>query len=216
MADKSQPLSRDRALRGREDKMVVTDHHAVSGNATVEPFPDGTEIIMFGMGCFWAAERLFWRLSGVFSTQVGFAGGLTPNPNYQEVCSGLTGHTEVVRVVFSPKDISLEELLKCFWENHDPTQGMRQMNDRGTQYRSAIYTSNSTQLELAVKSKVVYQQELDKSGYGRITTEILEGQHFFYAEDFHQQYLKKVPIRHCAVKGTGVKCPVGARTTEAS
>ncbi|XP_075304156.1 mitochondrial peptide methionine sulfoxide reductase isoform X4 [Odontesthes bonariensis] len=172
------------------------------------------ETIMFGMGCFWGAEKLFWRFPRVFSTQVGYAGGFTPNPTYHEVCSGLTGHTEVVRVVFSPKDISLEELLKRFWENHDPTQGMRQQNDHGTQYRSAIYTSSHTQQELALKSKAAFQQELDKKGYGSITTDILEGQQFYYAEDHHQQYLKKVPKGYCGLKGTGVSCPTGASKDE--
>ncbi|XP_031137337.1 peptide methionine sulfoxide reductase MsrA 1 isoform X1 [Sander lucioperca] len=214
MADKTQLPTRDRALKGREEKMVVTDKHAVNGNPIVEPFPEGMETIMFGLGCFWGAERLFWRLPGVFSTQVGYAGGFTPNPTYHEVCSGLTGHTEVVRVVFSPKDVSLEELFKRFWESHDPTQGMRQQNDSGTQYRSAIYTSNPTQQELALRSKVAFQQELDKKGYGRITTEIREGQPFYYAEDYHQQYLKKVPIGYCGLKGTGVSCPIGAKKDE--
>ncbi|KAF3844979.1 hypothetical protein F7725_008142 [Dissostichus mawsoni] len=214
MADQTQLPSRDRCLKGREEKMVVADKHAVNGNPTVEPFPEGMETIMFGLGCFWGAERLFWQLPGVFSTQVGYAGGFTPNPNYQEVCSGLTGHNEVVRVVFSPEDVSLEVLLKRFWENHDPTQGMRQQNDRGTQYRSAIYTSNPTQQDLALKSKVAFQQELDKKGYGPITTEILEGQQFYYAEDHHQQYLKKVPKGYCGLKGTGVSCPIGAGKDE--
>nr|XP_046268914.1 peptide methionine sulfoxide reductase MsrA 1 isoform X1 [Scatophagus argus] len=214
MADKTQLPSRNRALNGREEKMIVADKHAANGNPTVEPFPEGMETIMFGMGCFWGAERLFWRLPGVFSTQVGYAGGLTPNPTYHEVCTGLTGHTEVVRVVFSPKDISLKELLKHFWENHDPTQGMRQHNDLGTQYRSAIYTSNPTQQELALKSKVAFQQELDKKGYRAISTEILEGQQFYYAEDYHQQYLKKVPKGYCGLKGTGVSCPIEARKDE--
>ncbi|XP_032355448.1 peptide methionine sulfoxide reductase MsrA 1 isoform X2 [Etheostoma spectabile] len=202
-------------MRGQQRlDFSLTDKHAVNGNPTVEPFPEGMETIMFGLGCFWGAERLFWRLPGVFSTQVGYAGGFTPNPTYQEVCSGLTGHTEVVRVVFSPKDVSLEELFKRFWESHDPTQGMRQQNDRGTQYRSAIYTSNPTQQELALRSKVAFQQELDKKGYGRITTEILEGQSFYYAEDYHQQYLKKVPNGYCGLKGTGVSCPIGAGKDE--
>ncbi|XP_026162169.1 mitochondrial peptide methionine sulfoxide reductase [Mastacembelus armatus] len=214
MAEKTQLPSRDRALKGREEKMVVADKHVVNGNPTVEPFPEGMETIMFGMGCFWGAERLFWHLRGVFSTQVGYAGGFTPNPNYHEVGTGLTGHTEVVRVVFSPKDINLEKLLKRFWENHDPTQGMRQQNDRGTQYRSAIYTSSPTQWELALKSKVVFQQELDKKGYGLITTEILEGQRFYYAEDYHQQYLKKVPNGYCRLKGTGIPCPIGSQKDE--
>ncbi|XP_053702024.1 mitochondrial peptide methionine sulfoxide reductase isoform X2 [Synchiropus splendidus] len=181
----------------------VSDKHAVSGNTTVEPFPDGMETIMFGMGCFWGPEKLFWQLPGVFSTQVGYAGGFTPNPNYEEVCSGLTGHTEVVRVVFPLKDISLEELLKWFWENHDPTQGMRQQMDTGTQYRSAIYTSCPNQQKLALKSKLAFQQQLDKKGYGPITTEIREGQQFYYAEDRHQQYLKKVPKGSCKPKRTG-------------
>lgn len=194
--------------------MVVAGTHAVNGNPTLEPFPAGMETIVFGMGCFWGAERLFWRLPGVFSTQVGYAGGFTPNPNYHEVCSGLTSHTEVVRVVFSPGDVSLEELLKRFWESHDPTQGMRQQNDRGTQYRSAIYTSSPVQQELALKSKVAFQQELDKKGYGAITTEILQGQQFYYAEDHHQQYLKKVPRGYCGLKGTGVTCPIAAGKDE--
>ncbi|XP_058470470.1 mitochondrial peptide methionine sulfoxide reductase isoform X2 [Solea solea] len=209
-----QVVSRERSLRGRQDKMLVADKHAVSGNPTVEPFPEGMETIMFGMGCFWGAEKLFWRLSGVFSTQVGYAGGFTPNPTYHEVCSGLTGHTEVVRVVFSPEEISIEELLKRFWERHNPTQGMRQLNDHGTQYRSAVYTSNPAHRELALKSKVAFQQELDDNGYGAITTEILEGQQFYYAEDYHQQYLKKVPHGLCALRGTGVSCPIGGGTGE--
>ncbi|XP_069008519.1 peptide methionine sulfoxide reductase MsrA 1 isoform X2 [Embiotoca jacksoni] len=209
---------KDDGKRGCEEESAKrrwrADKHAVNGNPTVEPFPEGMETIMFGMGCFWGAERLFWRLSGVFSTQVGYAGGFTPNPTYHEVCSGLTGHTEMVRVVFSPQDISLEKLLKCFWESHDPTQGMRQQNDHGTQYRSAIYTSHPTQQELALKSKEAFQQELDKKGYGPITTEILERQQFYYAEDHHQQYLKKVPKGYCGLKGTGVSCPIGAGKDE--
>ncbi|KAF7201652.1 mitochondrial peptide methionine sulfoxide reductase isoform X1 [Nothobranchius furzeri] len=214
MTDKTQLPSKERALKGRQENVVVADKHVVNGNPTVEPFPDGTETIVFGMGCFWGAERLFWRLPGVFSTQVGYAGGFTPNPTYEEVCSGLTGHTEVVRVVFFPQDISLEELLGRFWENHDPTQGMRQQNDRGTQYRSAIYTSNPTQQEVALMSKVVFQQELDKKGYGPISTEILEGQQFYYAEDYHQQYLKKVPNGYCGLKGTGASCPIRGKKDE--
>ncbi|XP_068195645.1 peptide methionine sulfoxide reductase MsrA isoform X1 [Antennarius striatus] len=214
MASKTQLPSRDRALKGRQEKMVVADKHAVNGNPTVEPFPEGMETIMFGMGCFWGVERLFWRLPGVFSTQVGYAGGFTLNPTYEEVCTGLTGHTEVVRVVFSPAAISLEELLKHFWEGHDPTQGMRQHNDKGTQYRSVIYTSNPAQRELALKSKVAFQQELDAEGYGPITTEILEDQEFYYAEDYHQQYLKKRPSGYCGLKGTGVSCPRGSKKDE--
>lgn len=185
-----------------------TDKHVVNGNPTKEPFPEDMETIMFGMGCFWGAERLFWRLPGVFSTQVGYAGGFTPNPSYEEVCTGLTAHTEVVRVVFSPKDISLDTLLKHFWENHDPTQGMKQHADIGTQYRSAIYTSSPEQQEVALQSKLAYQQELTKKGLGSITTEIGELTQFYYAEDYHQQYLKKVPKGYCGLKGTGVTCPV--------
>ncbi|KAM3871207.1 mitochondrial peptide methionine sulfoxide reductase [Diretmus argenteus] len=214
MADKSQLPTKDQAVKGRQEKMVVAEKHAVNGNPTVEPFPESMETIMFGMGCFWGAEKRLWQKSGVFSTQVGYAGGFTPNPTYQEVCSGLTGHTEVVRVVFSPKDISLEKLLKVFWESHNPTQGMRQQNDHGTQYRSAIYTSSPTQQELALKSKVAYQEELNKKGYGTITTEILEEKQLYYAEDYHQQYLKKVPKGYCGLKGTGVSCPIGAGTED--
>ncbi|XP_022052306.1 peptide methionine sulfoxide reductase MsrA 1 isoform X1 [Acanthochromis polyacanthus] len=214
MSAKTELPRRDRAMKGREEKVVVADKHAVNGKPTVEPFPEGMETIIFGMGCFWGVERLFWRLPGVFSTQVGYAGGFTPNPTYHEVCTGLTGHTEVVRVVFSPQDISLEELLKCFWENHDPTQGMKQHNDKGTQYRSAIYTSSPAQQELALKTKVAFQQELDKKGYDPITTEILEGQQFYYAEDYHQQYLKKVPKGYCGLKGTGASCPIRAGKDE--
>uniref|UniRef100_A0A673C7A1 Mitochondrial peptide methionine sulfoxide reductase n=1 Tax=Sphaeramia orbicularis TaxID=375764 RepID=A0A673C7A1_9TELE len=201
MAAKNTELpSRDRALKGRQEKMVVAaDTRRVEGT---------------GMGCFWGAEKLFWRLPGVFSTQVGYAGGFTPNPDYHEVRSGLTGHAEVVRVVFSPKDISLEELLKHFWEKHDPTQGMRQQGDVGTQYRSAIYPSSPSQQEVALKSKLAYQQELNKKAYGQITTEIVEGQQFYYAEDYHQQYLKKVPKGYCGLKGTGVSCPIGTTKDE--
>ncbi|XP_060919720.1 mitochondrial peptide methionine sulfoxide reductase isoform X2 [Labrus mixtus] len=195
-----QPPTTNQARKATKDK------HAVNGNPTIEPFPGGMDTIMFGMGCFWGAEKLFWKLSKVFSTQVGYAGGFTPNPSYDEVRTGLTGHTEVVRVVFSPEAISLEDLLKNFWENHDPTQGMKQHNDRGTQYRSAIYTSSPAQQELALKSKEAFQQDLNKKDYGPITTEILEGQQFYYAEDYHQQYLKKVPKGYCSLKGTGVSC----------
>ncbi|KAG1949450.1 peptide-methionine (S)-S-oxide reductase MsrA [Pimephales promelas] len=176
-------------LLGRNTHCCVK--HTANGNPTVEPFPDSMEMIMFGMGCFWGAERRFWRLPGVFSTQVGYAGGFTPNPTYHEVCSGLTGHTEVVRVVFSPKDISLEKLLKVFWESHDPTQGMAQGNDHGTQYRSAIYTYSPEQQELAMMSKHMYQEALARKGLGKITTEIREHTEFYYAEDYHQQYLHK-------------------------
>ncbi|KAL4624172.1 peptide methionine sulfoxide reductase MsrA-like isoform X1 [Arapaima gigas] len=198
-----------RALRGRLEALVVAGKHAVSGRTTVEPFPEGMEMVMFGMGCFWGAEQRLWRVPGVFSTQVGYSGGITPNPNYQEVCSGLTGHAEVVRVVYSPQDVCFEKLLKVFWESHHPTQGMRQGNDKGTQYRSAIYIYTPQQLELALKSKQAFQQELSKKGYGPITTEIQEAQQFYFAEDYHQQYLHKVPNGYCGLRGTGVSCPIG-------
>ncbi|XP_077345397.1 mitochondrial peptide methionine sulfoxide reductase isoform X4 [Lithobates pipiens] len=185
--------------------------HHVNGNPTVEPFPEGTQMAIFGMGCFWGAERKFWKQKGVFSTQVGFAGGHTPNPSYQEVCSGRTGHAEVVRVVYKPEDISYEKLLKVFWENHNPTQGMRQGNDVGTMYRSAIYTYTKEQLEAALKSKEDYQKELTAKGYGNITTEIREETSFYYAEDYHQQYLSKIPNGYCGLGGTGVSCPIGLK-----
>uniref|UniRef100_A0A9J8AVT9 Mitochondrial peptide methionine sulfoxide reductase n=1 Tax=Cyprinus carpio carpio TaxID=630221 RepID=A0A9J8AVT9_CYPCA len=191
MANKSVLHTKERSLKGREEKMVVA-----------------------GMGCFWGAERRFWRIPGVFSTQVGYAGGYTPNPTYHEVCSGLTGHTEVVRVVFSPKDVSLEKLLKVFWESHDPTQGMAQGNDHGTQYRSAIYTYSPEQQEQAMRSKHVYQEALTKKGLGEITTEIREHTEFYYAEDYHQQYLHKVPKGYCGLKGTGVTCCIGGEKDE--
>ncbi|XP_026141538.1 uncharacterized protein msrab isoform X1 [Carassius auratus] len=214
MANKSALPTKERSLKGREEKMVVAAKHAANGNPTVEPFPDGMEMIMFGMGCFWGAERRFWRIPGVFSTQVGYSGGFTPNPTYREVCSGLTGHTEVVRVVFSPKDVSLEKLLKVFWESHNPTQGMAQGNDHGTQYRSAIYTYSPEQQELAVRSKHVYQEALHKKGLGEITTEIREQAEFYYAEDYHQQYLHKVPKGYCGLKGTGVTCSIRGEKDE--
>ncbi|XP_051578676.1 mitochondrial peptide methionine sulfoxide reductase-like [Myxocyprinus asiaticus] len=183
--------------------------HTANGKPTVEPFPDGMEMIMFGMGCFWGAERHFWKIARVFSTEVGYAGGFTPNPTYQEVCSALTGHTEVVRVVFCPKNVSLEKLLKVFWESHDPIQGMAQGNDHGTQYHSAIYSYSPEQQELAMRSKNIYQEALNSKGFGVITTEIRENTDFYYAEDYHQQYLHKVPKGHCGLKGTGVTCSTG-------
>ncbi|XP_017332406.1 peptide methionine sulfoxide reductase MsrA [Ictalurus punctatus] len=214
MASKSVLPTKDRALKGRETKMVVAAKHAVTGKPTVEPFPDGTEMIMFGMGCFWGAERRFWTLPGVFSTQVGYAGGFTPNPTYKEVCSGLTGHTEVVRVVYPPKDVSLEKLLKVFWESHDPTQGMAQGNDKGTQYRSAIYTYSPEQQEQAMRTKETYQQALKQKGKGEITTEIRQDEVFYYAENYHQQYLHKVPNGYCGLKGTGVTCTFSSNKDE--
>jgi peptide-methionine (S)-S-oxide reductase len=177
------------------------------------PFPEGLETAMFGMGCFWGAERKFWQLGdGIFTTAVGYAAGSTPNPTYREVCSGMTGHTEAVLVVFDPHKISYEDLLRVFWENHDPTQGMRQGNDVGTQYRSGIYTYGNAQLRAAERSRDAFQQRLSAAGFGRITTEILAAPEFFYAEDYHQQYLAKNPDGYCGLGGTGVTCPVGVAT----
>uniref|UniRef100_H2ZWM6 Mitochondrial peptide methionine sulfoxide reductase n=1 Tax=Latimeria chalumnae TaxID=7897 RepID=H2ZWM6_LATCH len=183
--------------------------HDVNGNRTVEPFPEGLHMVVLGMGCFWGAERLFWRQKGVYSTQVGYAGGFTPNPAYEEVCSGRTGHTEAVRVVYHPDKISFAKLLNLFWEKHDPTQGMRQGNDIGTQYRSAIYTYSDEQLEAALKSKEAFQKVLTEKGYGEITTEIKKDVEFYYAENYHQQYLSKNPGGYCNLRGTGVSCPIG-------
>ncbi|XP_048793438.1 mitochondrial peptide methionine sulfoxide reductase isoform X3 [Lagopus muta] len=195
-------------LLGKEE---ARDKHHVNGNRMVEPFPEGTQMAIFGMGCFWGAERKFWRQKGVYSTHVGYAGGYTPNPTYKEVCSGRTGHMEAVRVVYQPENISFEKLLKVFWENHDPTQGMRQGNDIGTQYRSAIYTFSPEQMEAALKSKEEYQKVLTESGFGAITTEIREAPEFYYAEDYHQQYLSKNPNGYCGLGGTGISCPIGIR-----
>ncbi|XP_078506003.1 mitochondrial peptide methionine sulfoxide reductase isoform X1 [Lissotriton helveticus] len=212
MSSKSQlPNGPEQALRGRDQSTKVSEKHHVNGNRTVEPFPDGSQMAIFGMGCFWGAERKFWNQKGVYSTQVGFAGGYTPNPSYEEVCSGNTGHAEVVRVIYRAEDISFEKLLKVFWESHDPTQGMGQGNDRGTMYRSAIYTYTKEQMEAALRSKEDYQKVLKESGYGEITTEIRKGQDFFYAEDYHQQYLGKKPNGYCGLGGTGVSCPIGLK-----
>jgi len=199
----------DEALPGRARPMPVPERHFVNGNRMVPPFPDGMEEVVFGMGCFWGAERKFWEAEGVYSTAVGYAGGLTPNPTYEEVCSGLTGHTEVVRVVFDPSRTSFSEMLKIFWENHDPTQGMRQGNDVGTQYRSAIYCSSAAQRELAETSLRLYQEKLSVAGYGSISTEIRDAPEFYYAEEYHQQYLAKNPRGYCGLGGTGVGCPIG-------
>jgi peptide-methionine (S)-S-oxide reductase len=195
------------ALPGRQEKMPVPDRHYVNGNPLKPPFPEGLEIAMFGMGCFWGAERKFWQQEGVFSTSVGYAAGITPNPTYREVCTGLTGHNEVVRVVFDPKVISYETLLKVFWESHDPTQGMRQGNDTGTQYRSGIYVYSPSQKALAETSLEVYQKALKAAGYPQITTEILDAPEFYYAEEYHQQYLAKNPNGYCGLGGTKVSCP---------
>jgi len=195
-------------LPGRAEKMEVPERHFVNGNRLVPPFPAGMAQAVFGMGCFWGAERLFWQLPGVYSTAVGYAGGETKNPSYEEVCSGFTNHTEVVLVVFDPEKISYEQLLKTFWEGHDPTQGMRQGNDAGTQYRSAVFTFDDLQLEAARESKTSFEKELQKKGFPPITTEIRPAPEFYYAEDYHQQYLGKDPNGYCGLGGTGVSCPV--------
>lgn len=192
------------ALPGRSEEMPVPARHFVNGNALQPPFPEGLAIADFGLGCFWGAERLFWQLPGVWSTAVGYAGGVTPNPTYKEVCSGDTGHTEVVRVVYDPKRIRYEDLLKAFWESHDPTQGMRQGNDVGTQYRSAIYTADAQQRSAAEASRRAYQAQLSAAGRGQITTEIREAPPFYYAEEYHQQYLAKNPNGYCGIGGCGV------------
>jgi peptide-methionine (S)-S-oxide reductase len=192
------------ALPGRSTPLKVTETHFVNGHRTVEPFPPGLKEAVFGMGCFWGAERLFWELPGVYSTAVGYAGGFTPNATYQEVCSGQTGHTEVVRVIYDPKKLSYERLLEVFWESHDPTQGMRQGADVGTQYRSAIYTSDAEQTEAAQESKRRYQARLSAAGRGQITTQIADASPFYYAEEYHQQYLAKNPDGYCGIGGCGV------------
>jgi peptide-methionine (S)-S-oxide reductase len=198
--------SANEALKGRETAMPVPDRHFVLGTTLEAPFPAGLEQAVFGLGCFWGAERKFWELPGVYTTAVGYAGGHTRNPTYDEVCSGQTGHTEVVLVVFDPAKVSYAQLLRVFWENHDPTQGMRQGNDVGTQYRSAIYTSSERQRQAAEASRVVYERALTEIGHGVITTEIAEAPPFYYAEAYHQQYLAKNPGGYCGIGGTGVKC----------
>ncbi|MBQ0808279.1 MAG: peptide-methionine (S)-S-oxide reductase MsrA, partial [Porticoccus sp.] len=195
------------ALPGRSTPTVVNNRHCVSGAPIVPPFPDGMAQVVFALGCFWGAERCFWVKEGVYTTAVGYAGGYTENPTYEEVCSGLTGHTEVVLVVYDPSILSFQQLLNVFWEAHDPTQGMRQGNDTGTQYRSAIYCQDSTQLSLATQSRDSYQEKLKLAGYQPITTEIARDKAFFYAEDYHQQYLAKNPGGYCGLGGTGVTCP---------
>ena len=211
MFQKTQMPSQSDALKGRAEKMPVPPKHHVL-NATIEgPYPEGTAKALFGMGCFWGAEKKFWNLPGVYTTAVGYAAGLTPNPTYREVCSGMTGHNEAVLVVFDPKKISYDDLLKTFWESHDPTQGMRQGNDVGTQYRSGIYFFDEPQRKAAERSKQEFQQALTKAGYGFITTEILPAPEFYFAEDYHQQYLSKNPDGYCVLGGTGVSCPVGVK-----
>ena len=202
----------DQALPGRDTPLRVPAKHFVNGHPLTPPFPEGMEQIVVAMGCFWGAERKFWQADGVYTTAVGYAGGYTPNPTYQEVCSGMTGHTEVVLVVFDPARTSLDAILQLFWENHDPTQGMRQGNDVGTQYRSAIYGSPD-QIRAAQATRDRYQDRLTAAGYGRISTEIAEAPPFYYAEDYHQQYLAKNPNGYCGMGGTGVSCPVGVEIT---
>jgi peptide-methionine (S)-S-oxide reductase len=201
--------SAQEALPGRATPMPVPEHHFVNGHRLTPPWPEGLRTAVFGLGCFWGAERKFWQLPGVWSTAVGYAGGSTPNPTYQEVCSGQTGHTEVVLVVYDPAQVSYEQLLKTFWESHDPTQGMRQGNDVGTQYRSAIYTMDEAQQAAALASRDAYNTRLAAAGFDPITTEILPAPTFYYAEDYHQQYLGKNPGGYCGLGGTGVSCPVG-------
>src|SRR5215203_6084974 len=197
------------ALPGRAAPIPTADRHFVNGNPLKGPFAGGLQKVIFGMGCFWGAERKFWELDGVYTTAVGYAGGPTPNPTYQEVCSGMTGHNEVVLVVYDPRKISYEKLLRIFWEGHDPTQGMRQGNDVGTQYRSGIYATSAVQRLAAEASRARFQERLSAAGYGEITTEIVDAPEFFYAEDYHQQYLAKNPNGYCGLGGTGVSCPVG-------
>jgi peptide-methionine (S)-S-oxide reductase len=201
--------SKAEALPGRADPMPVPDTHFVNQHRLTPPFPDGLQRALFGMGCFWGAEKKFWSVPGVYSTAVGYAGGHTPNATYREVCTGMTGHNEVVLVVFDPKVVTYEDLLKVFWENHDPTQGMRQGNDVGTQYRSGIYYFDDDQRRAAERTRDAFQGRLKASGYGAITTEIVPAPDFYYAEDYHQQYLAKNPDGYCGLGGTGVTCPVG-------
>jgi peptide-methionine (S)-S-oxide reductase len=207
-----QQVSAEEALPGRDEQLAVPERHEVLGTPLVPPFPEGLDQAVVGMGCFWGAERVFWGAEGVYTTAVGYAGGYTPNPSYEEVCSGRTGHTEAVLVVFDPAVLSYDGVLRLFWENHDPTQGMRQGNDLGTQYRSAVYWTGEAQREAAEASRAMFQAELAKAGYGEITTDLAEAGPFYYAEDYHQQYLAKNPNGYCGLGGTGVACPVGLAT----
>jgi peptide-methionine (S)-S-oxide reductase len=204
----------DQALPGRADPIMTPGRHTVLGTPIGGPYPAGAEVADFALGCFWGEERKFWETPGVITTAVGYQGGFTPNPTYEEVCSGRSGHAESVRVVYDPTKVTYDQLLKVFWEAHDPTQGMRQGNDVGTQYRSAIFTHSGAQREAAERSRAAYQQKLQESGYGEITTEIREAPEFYFAEDYHQQYLDKNPNGYCGVGGTGVACPVGLTTAE--
>ena len=207
---------KERALKGRDQPLALRNRHFVNGNPLQPPFPEGLEVALFGLGCFWGAERVFWQEPGVYSTAVGYAAGYTPNPSYEEVCSGLTGHNEVVRVVFDPAKVSFDRLLQVFWESHDPTQGMRQGNDAGTQYRSGIYVASAAQRRAAEDSRAAYQAVLDEHRYGAITTEIVDAPAFYYAEDYHQQYLAKNPGGYCGLGGTGIACPAGAAAAAAA
>jgi peptide-methionine (S)-S-oxide reductase len=211
--DKSKMPDPDKALPGRAEPLPTAERHFVNDSSIKPPYPAGSELATFGMGCFWGAEKLFWQTPGVLSTSVGYAGGYTPNATYEEVCSGRTGHAEVVQVVFDPQRISYEELLRLFWENHDPTQGMRQGGDRGTQYRSAIYTHTDAQRAAAEASLAMYQGELSRAGFGEITTEIAPAPDYYFAEDYHQQYLAKNPAGYCPDHATGVACPIGLGVT---
>jgi peptide-methionine (S)-S-oxide reductase len=213
---KSDLVDPERALPGRDERMAVPARHDVLGTPLEPPFPDGFEQAVFGMGCFWGAERVFWQAEGVYTTAVGYAGGHTPNANYGEVCSGRTGHAEVVLVVFDPAKTSYDEMLRLFWENHDPTQGMRQGNDVGSQYRSAILYTSDAQREAADRSRAMYEERLRESGFGQVTTEVAPLGDFYYAEDYHQQYLAKNPNGYCGLGGTGVSCPVGLGASASS
>ena len=207
---KQHMVAADEALAGRTDQqMPVAERHFVNGNPLAGPWPEGFETAVFALGCFWGAERKFWETDGVYSTSVGYAGGFTPNPTYEETCSGRTGHTEAVQVVFDPSRVSFDQLLKVFWENHNPTQGMRQGNDMGTQYRSAIYYTSDAQRKAIESSLAMYQQRLGTAGFGEITTEVKPLGDFYYAEPYHQQYLAKNPNGYCGIGGTGVSCPIG-------
>jgi peptide-methionine (S)-S-oxide reductase len=209
LGKKTEMIDAAQSLPGREMAMPVPEKHYVLGSQMVAPWPQGMEVIIVGMGCFWGAERKFWNAEGVYSTQVGYAGGFTPNPSYEEVCSGQTGHNEVVQVVFDPSQISLDGILQVFWENHDPTQGMRQGNDVGTQYRSGVYCTSAAQKQAVEASRDRFQTGLTKAGFGAITSEIIDAPTFYYAEDYHQQYLGKNPNGYCGMGGTGVACPIG-------
>ena len=209
LGKKTEMIDAAQSLPGRDMAMLVPEKHFILGSQMVAPWPEGMEVIIAGMGCFWGAERKFWNATGVYSTQVGYAGGFTPNPSYEEVCSGQTGHNEVVQVVFDPAQISLDAILQVFWENHDPTQGLRQGNDVGTQYRSGVYCTSAAQKQAVEASRERFQSGLTQAGFGAITTEIVEAPAFYYAEDYHQQYLGKNPNGYCGMGGTGVACPIG-------